>query len=267
MTLLAPSPAGRALVGPGPGEVGGLLAWESREIAALLGADDASAGPLADRLSRFDAAIAYTRNAALLAKLGALVPRVVARDPEPDPGTHAALWLAGAVETLGCDPRPDPPVLSGTPEETAAAERVAADLPEGFLAIHPGSGSPRKNWPPDGFAALAQALSGSEPWLLVEGAADREAVAAVRARAANAIVVRELPPRSLGALLARAGLYVGNDSGVSHLAAAFGAPTLALFGPSDPAIWSPVGPRVTTLRACASLETLAVEEVLAALGR
>jgi ADP-heptose:LPS heptosyltransferase len=58
-----------------------------------------------------------------------------------------------------------------------------------------------------------------------------------------------LPLRVLGALLARAALYVGNDSGVTHLAAAWGAPTLALFGPTDPAQWAPLGPRVRTLRA------------------
>ena len=61
-------------------------------------------------------------------------------------------------------------------------------------------------------------------------------------------VARELPLRVLGAVLARAGLYVGNDSGVSHLAAACGAPTLALFGPTDPALWAPVGPRVRPSR-------------------
>jgi ADP-heptose:LPS heptosyltransferase len=60
---------------------------------------------------------------------------------------------------------------------------------------------------------------------------------------------RDLPARVLGAVLAHAGLYVGNDSGVSHLAAAWGAPVLALFGPTDPAQWAPVGPRVKVLRA------------------
>ena len=55
--------------------------------------------------------------------------------------------------------------------------------------------------------------------------------------------------RTLGAALSRAGLFLGNDSGASHLAAASGAPTLALFGPTDPALWAPVGPSVATLRA------------------
>jgi ADP-heptose:LPS heptosyltransferase len=66
----------------------------------------------------------------------------------------------------------------------------------------------------------------------------------------------------LGAVLARAGVYVGNDSGVSHLAAAWGARVLALFGPTDPAQWAPVGPRVRVLRAKdTKMESLPLEEV------
>ena len=75
------------------------------------------------------------------------------------------------------------------------------------------------------------------------------------------------PPRVLGAVLARAGLYVGNDSGVSHLAAAWGAPVLALFGPTDPAQWAPVGPRVTVLRADdQEMDSLELEDVERAAG-
>ncbi len=74
--------------------------------------------------------------------------------------------------------------------------------------------------------------------------------------------------RTLGAALSRAGLFLGNDSGASHLAAASGAPTLALFGPTDPALWAPVGPSVATLRAPRGvLADLTVDEVeRAALG-
>jgi heptosyltransferase III len=62
-------------------------------------------------------------------------------------------------------------------------------------------------------------------------------------------VARGLPLRALGALLARARLFVGNDSGVSHLAAAYGTPALSLFGPTDPALWAPRGPRARFLQA------------------
>jgi ADP-heptose:LPS heptosyltransferase len=80
--------------------------------------------------------------------------------------------------------------------------------------------------------------------------------------------VRDVPLRVLGALLGRAGLYVGNDSGVSHLAAAAGAPTLALFGPTDPAVWAPVGPAVETVRSLnMKMEGLDLAAVNAATAR
>jgi ADP-heptose:LPS heptosyltransferase len=66
----------------------------------------------------------------------------------------------------------------------------------------------------------------------------------------------------LGALLSRAGAYLGNDSGISHLAAAWGAPTLSLFGPTDPAVWAPLGPRSRALRSpSGTLEGLSVDAV------
>ncbi len=77
------------------------------------------------------------------------------------------------------------------------------------------------------------------------------------------MVARALPLRVLGALLSRAGVFVGNDSGVSHLAAATGAPTLALFGPTDPGLWSPLGQRVRVLRGAeCRIEAIELPQVL-----
>ena len=173
---------------------------------------------------------------------------MLAVDPAPPPGRHAARWYAQPLSALGIADDADPPPLAATSEERLRADEWRARLPPGFLALHPGSGAPAKNWPADRFAALARALSPGRDWLLVCGPADEEA-AAVLAREPGALAVRELPLRVLGALLAQAGRFVGNDSGVTHLAAAFGARTLALFGPTDPAQWAPVGSAVTTLRA------------------
>ena len=92
------------------------------------------------------------------------------------------------------------------------------------------------------------ALSPGVAWLLIEGPAERGTLGPL-ASLDSAVVLREPDLRTLGTLLARAGLYVGNDSGITHLAAAWGAPTLALFGPTDPAVWAPVGERSQALRA------------------
>jgi ADP-heptose:LPS heptosyltransferase len=97
--------------------------------------------------------------------------------------------------------------------------------------LHPFSGSPRKNWPLERFRGLA---AGLERVMRVEwcrGPEDPEL--------AGAIVIEDL--YELACHLAQASLYVGNDSGITHLAAAVGTPVLALFGPSDPGIWGPRG--------------------------
>ena len=122
-----------------------------------------------------------------------------------------------------------------------------ARTPRFSLRRHPS----RQRRRPQELAAAAVRLAGGaacRPFVLVEGPADAEA-AAPAARLPSVVHARELPPRVLGAVLARAGVYVGNDSGISHLAAAWGAPVVALFGPTDPAQWAPIGPRVTVLRA------------------
>ena len=65
----------------------------------------------------------------------------------------------------------------------------------------------------------------------------------------------------LGCWLARARVYIGNDSGISHLAAAVGTPVVALFGPTDPAVWAPRGLRVRILD---RMESVQVDDVLSA---
>ena len=81
----------------------------------------------------------------------------------------------------------------------------------------------------------------------------------------GALPAHDLPLDQLAALLARTGLHLGNDAGVSHLAAAVGAPTVCLFGPTDASCWAPLGPRVRVVLAPqGNLERLGVETVAAA---
>lgn len=262
VALLAPAVPGSALVGPGPSEAQALLPWDGPEIASLLGGAP-PAGALAECLARTDATIAFTRSPDVAARLREVAPRVIVRDPEPR-DVRASLWLADAARELGAVADPHPPDLQPTPQEEAAARAFPARLPPRFLALHPGSGSPGKNWPRERFLGLARALAPGRPWLLVAGPADEAAVNALGAET-GAVVAQSLALRVLGAVLARAGLFVGNDSGVSHLAAGFGAPSLALFGPTDPAIWAPVGRRAHSLRSPdGSMAGLSLDAVLAA---
>lgn len=263
--LLAPSAAASALVGPAPGEAQELLPWESAETAALFAGGPDS--PLRGRLAAFNAAVAYTRSADLVRNLGRVIPRVVVHDPAPPPGAgHASRWLARPLTALGvaCD-ADDPPALQPTRAEREQAAALRGDLPEQFLAVHPGSGTIAKSWPPDRFVRLVEAL-GPDRFLVIEGPADAEAAAALRRRG-GAVTARGLPLRVLGALLDGAAAFVGNDSGVTHLAAAYAAPTLALFGPTDPDVWSPVGPTVAILRSPSGLmDDIGVDAVMGALA-
>jgi heptosyltransferase-3 len=136
----------------------------------------------------------------------------------------------------------------------------------GRLAIHPSSGSPKKNWPLNHWAQLlARLMPSFEDVLLVAGEADREIAEAV-----NPLIpvdkLRLSLNRSLSDLVAelsQATLFVGHDSGVSHVAAATGIRTIALFGPTDPIIWSPNGDHVTVIQSPdRTMAGLAVEAVL-----
>jgi heptosyltransferase-2 len=231
-------------------------------MAALLaGSTPAPTGPVGAALREADAVLAFTRSAAVLSALEPLVRRLVPWDPAPpSEGPHASVWLARALEGLGLGASSEPPPLAFTDAERGEAERRTAALPPGFVAVHPGSGSPAKNWPADRFARVASALAAGAPWLLVHGPAE-EGWAAPD----GVVLAREWPLRVLGAALGRAGLFLGNDSGASHLAAAAGAPTLAVFGPTDPALWAPVGRAVSVRRAPSGVVAdVAVDVVVAA---
>lgn len=253
-------------MGAGQSEVHELLPWDGPELASRL-ARRATSGPLAAILARADAVVAYTRAGSLAQALRPRSGRLFQHDPSPPPGgPHAAWWLARPLAALGLRPAAErstseapPPDLHFSSAEHAAAAALLSALPPRFLAVHPGSGSPTKCWPPDRFAELAARLAKGSPFLVVLGPAEE------RQRCDDvpgAVTARELPLRTLGALLSHAGLFVGNDSGVSHLAAACGAPTLALFGPTDPALWAPVGRRVQCLRAPdGTLEALTTDAV------
>ena len=129
------------------------------------------------------------------------------------------------------------------------------------IAIHPGSGSPRKNWPVERWAELGERLCSQAPLLIVGGEADTTAVAAL---AALGEVAQSLPLPELTRRLAACRWFLGHDSGVSHLAAAVGTPCVLLFGPTDPAMWAPPGGHVQIVRRGPELSAIPVDAVWAA---
>ena len=133
-----------------------------------------------------------------------------------------------------------------------------------FVLLFPGSGSPHKNWPAEKFAALANALASPMRALVVLGPAEAaiEPLLIPLLAARGIALLSDRPLGTIAGLARLAAGFVGNDSGVSHLAAAAGAPGVALFGPTDPDRWRPLG-RVRVVRAL-NLADLTPAEVASA---
>jgi ADP-heptose:LPS heptosyltransferase len=136
-------------------------------------------------------------------------------------------------------------------EARAHLQTCGVSLKRPFALLHPGSGSRHKCMNPSIWRAVTQALNEQGlPSLLLEGPADRAVMQDLLDHLSpRPILLRDLPLRLLAGVLTLAGLFVGHDSGVTHLAALLGVPTVALFGPTDPARWAPRGPAVTVLQA------------------
>ena len=178
----------------------------------------------------------------------------------PDRGFGALHEVEYWMEVVGLvgatDPKPRVRLAWGPEEEAFADERWARlRLGPGdrVVAIHPGSGSysTARRWAPEGFAAVARALSddGLSP-LIVAGPGEEGLGREVAARAgAPAALLDGVPsPLHLAALLARCRLFVGNDSGVMQLAFASGVPVVAVFGLSNHRAWGPYDPSCSRSR-------------------
>ncbi len=174
------------------------------------------------------------------------------RAPSPMPGRHRVVELAAA---LGLAEPPAPTVWLGDADRAAAARLVPAGGP--VLAIGPAANWRGKQWRAERFADLARRLTA--PGGILPGA--RVAVFAAAGERDQAQPVLDAVPEErrldlIGAVdlpqaaacLQRAALFVGNDSGLMHLAAAAGTPTLGLFGPSPDDRYAPWGPQAAVVR-------------------
>lgn len=223
-----------------------------------------------DQFGAIEGAVAWTadpdgRLRANLAALSARPPILAPSRPPEQSGRHVAEHLLGTLAHLG--------VAGFDPAFCLPSVRVGRSRPRGGqrevrprVVIHPGSGSPRKNWPAERFAAVAEAL-GARTDAAVEvllGPAEAVTLDLLKNVPADRWRLHREPPLAdVAELLADCDLYLGNDSGLSQLAGLSGAPTLVLFGPTDPRLWRPLGPRVNVLHA-ERLESLAASTVLEA---
>ena len=169
------------------------------------------------------------------------------------PGGHVVdRGLALAERVLGrrgFERTPDVSHLVGRPAPEVDAW-LAARSGRPFALLQPFSSRGTKEWAPAETAAFCRALaSHGIDAVLRWGPGERERAEGIASLADGAAVVAPpTPPAASARLAARAALFVGADTGPTHLAAAAGTPTVALFGPTDPARFGPVGPRVRILR-------------------
>jgi heptosyltransferase-3 len=159
-----------------------------------------------------------------------------------DPTVAENLRLSGISNVLRADPFPQYGHAADHLLRTLKLERPA--LPDLWsptcddIVVHTGSGSPKKNWPY--FEELMRRVDGCVPLRI------------------------DLGLRDLSHCLRQCRAFIGNDSGITHLAAYLGCPTIALFGPTDPRTWGPIGRRSRIIWK-SKLEDIGIDEVLLAL--
>jgi heptosyltransferase-3 len=175
----------------------------------------------------------------------------------------AAAHYCDALREIGFDPIVTPPFVALRPlESSGAASSFKPSTPRSqtTLAVHPGSGSARKNWPVDRWQTLLTELG--VPVLLILGEVERETWRARLAHLPDTVHPILMPSlEELVTEISSCRLFLGHDSGVSHLAAACGVPCVLLFGPTDPAMWAPPARHVRVLQAGPNLADLSLERV------
>ena len=147
---------------------------------------------------------------------------------------------------------PQPRLYPNEADRQAASQFLKMAGRERIVAVHPGSGSEKKNWPAERFAAVARWMVDelAAQLLVVQGEADERAVVQLERLLQNRKFTRArgLTLVELAAVLERCALFLGNDSGITHVAAAVGTPVVALFGNASPSVWEPRGEQVRVVR-------------------
>jgi ADP-heptose:LPS heptosyltransferase len=170
--------------------------------------------------------------------------------------------------------------LSGVPAVRAAVGQILASIADrgiqiprpprgGLVGIHPGAGSPRKCWPLDGYLELIDRLhEAGHRCRIFLGEVEMERWPEEEIHRLQSADETVQPATYLDLFRELSGCcaFVGNDSGPGQLAGIIGLPSVILFGPTDPAVWKPLGPRVAVLRG-QPLASLPAQQVYQAVVR
>lgn len=166
--------------------------------------------------------------------------------------------------------------IDADPTDLGLALPAAGNVAPGVVVVHPGASVPARRWPPDRFAAVAAGLAAAGHRVVVTGSVEEAGLAGDVARAAGlpaeVVLAGRIGLGDLAALVAGAALVVSGDTGVGHLATAYGTPSVLLFGPTPPRRWGPPQGRRQHVVLWAGdtdngLRELTVADALAAAGR
>ncbi len=249
-------------------EAGGLVdrvqPIEARALAGFFARNGELSEELSDYFSEFDIVVSYLYDPDEIfktnfARCGRAQFVVGPHRPDEAGRAHATDMFLQPLERLAIYDADHVPHLSLVVEESL-------NSPLATIALHPGSGSERKNWPEANWSELLITLANESAYnlLLVGGEAEGARIEnfAKFLPGHRIRVARNLPLKELARQLKGCAGFIGHDSGITHLAAAVGLPTLALWADTNLDIWRPLGNNVVILQAAAGIQSLSLAQVL-----
>jgi len=249
---------------------------EARALAGFFARNGPLEPDLADYFSEFDLIVSYLYDpdAVFKTNVGRVSRAQFIRGPHrPDAAEkiHATKVYLKPLERLAIFDVDPVPRLAFGPRTPAAPKPGEGGSTLNQLALHPGSGSDKKNWPEEKWADLLQHLARFTQFnlLLVGGEAEGERLQRLAAALppARTKVAQSLPLADLARLLQNSAAFIGHDSGISHLAAALGVPGLILWGDTAEEIWRPPHERISILKKSGGVKQIDVQDVIQELKR
>jgi ADP-heptose:LPS heptosyltransferase len=245
---------------------------EARALAGFFARSGTLDADLTDYFSEFDIIVSYLYDPDEIFRtnVGRCSPAqfiVGPHRPVETENLHASRVYLKPLERLAIfDADPVPRLVLGPQSQTGTPLMADAGSSSRQLALHPGSGSEKKNWPEARWAELLQHLLRATNWrlLLVGGEAEGERLQRLAAALmpTRVRVAQSLPLAELAYRLEQCAAFVGHDSGIAHLSAALGLPGLILWGNAAADIWRPPHPNVIILKGANGLPTISVDDVI-----